>query len=142
MELLSRIDTSKLVELHAAGTSDILTGPATAPTTDELGGWRTEGWAVRGAFVSIIGSDASVDIAGAVEVAIYLGAVVGWTYVATLDGGAAINVGNGAPAGAPTRSWKLYDVATATAIRLKGGAITNGTIRVVAMPILIWEGGA
>jgi hypothetical protein len=110
--------------------------PATTPT-DADPNWIPDSWRsgvgkLRGTAIAIFGSDASADGAGAVVVSVYT--PLGWVIVATLDGGAAINVGDGS--NAPGRLWVIDDVAAmGTALQVSGGAISGGTLTVWAAPI-------
>lgn len=125
------------IKLRDAVVTADFVAPTTAPTSADPN-WIPDTWKSgigkgRGTLITIMGSDGSVDTLGPVEVSVYH-PIHGWTIVGTLDGGAAINVGNGVLA--PSRSWRFTDLAAlGTAIQVHGGAISGGTITVWAQPI-------
>lgn len=125
------------IKLRDAVDTAGFVAPTTAPTAADPN-WIPDTWKagigkLRGVMVYLLGSDGSVDVTGPICVDGYH-PDLGWILAATLDGGAAINVGNGVLA--PARGWRLTDVtAWATALQVHGGAIAGGSLTVWAEPI-------
>ena len=142
--------TGNRVKIHAAADTAALAAQlAVEPTTLLLtdAGWGPAGSRVRGMFIDIFGSDASVDITGPVDVQVWdpsvfatfaggADAVGRWLVAETLDGGGNINVGTRG------RRYALLDVAAGvTAVRLSAAAVAGGTVDVYVTPF-IFDGGA
>lgn len=121
--------------LRSATTT--VAAPTTAPASTDPNyipdSWKAGIGKVRGTLLTIKGSDGSVDLTGPVCVDVYI-PNVGWSIVATLDEGANINIGDGE--NAPSRSWRLSDLAAVgTAIQVHAAAIAGGSWTVYADPI-------
>jgi len=134
---LSYSHTGSKVRIHA--TTNTLAAPTAGPAEAIKfagAGWKSGSNGSRGVLLKVWGDDASVDVAGPVEVTAYHAGDSRWYYVGALDKGANINVGNGVAA--PARIWRLTDIpGWATAIQLKSGAITGGNISAEVEPLEI-----
>lgn len=118
----SSLLSKKLLIHDGVGTLAAPNGvPAAALLIDS---WRSGPAGPRLVGLKLWGSDPSVDIAASTEVYGWHPVDTRWYSTGVLDGGGAINVADSAG-----RYYYLYDLpAWATAVQLKTGAISGGTI--------------
>lgn len=118
----SALLSKKLLIHDGVGT---LGAPSGAPAAGLLiDSWRSGSAGPRLIGLKLWGSDGSVDIAAGTEVYGWHAGDSRWYSVGVLDGGAAINVALTAG-----RYYYLHDLpAWATAVQLKTGAVSGGTI--------------
>lgn len=136
MEATSNVQHDRKVDIIAAATFT-----AGAPAAANLiSTWKVGGEIVRSMLLELWGSDGSVDLAGPLEVAGYDANLGRWFWIAMLDAGAAVNIGDGTTA--PGRAWILDEVpAWATAIQLKTGTISGGSISGACVKPIAARGG-
>ena len=123
------------IAIHTAVAA--LPAPTGAPSAALLmlgPAWRGGGLAARRALLKLWASVVGVNVGGPVEIVGYHAADAGWYYAATLDEGAGFQLGDGVVA--PGRVWGLLDLpAWASAIQLKSGPISGGTISAAIEPL-------